>query len=339
MADPYSAAEGLVRVYPAREPRGTGLVWAHGGGFAAGDLDMPEADWVARSIAARGTTVVSIDYRLAPTPAEWTPDGATRPGHRFPAGSDDVLAAWSWTVDNAARLRIDPARIAIGGASAGANLVTGAVLRMPSAGDATLPALVVLAYPTLLAEQPAPGPDLRALLDADPEADHFGPDAVLGMYENYLGGPVAGAPLAAIPGLATPDDLADFPPTLMINGEVDELRVSGEHFAATLATAGRDIETVVEPGTTHGHLNRPAEAAASLSIDRIAARLAALPTAFSARPLSSSTPARPRQDVGAPAAHPQDAAAELTTTPAPPRQHAGAASVHSHIAAGEPTSL
>ena len=49
------------------------------------------------------------------------------------------------------------------------------------------------------------------------------------------------APLPAIPGLATAEDLAHFPPTLMINGEVDELRVSGEHFARTLAAAGRDI--------------------------------------------------------------------------------------------------
>ncbi|WP_345800599.1 alpha/beta hydrolase fold domain-containing protein [Microbacterium sp. AZCO] len=286
MADPYSAADGLVRVYPAREPDGSGLVWAHGGGFAAGDLDMPEADWVARSIATRGTTVVSVDYRLAPLPASWSPDGAERPGHHYPAGSDDILAAWSWTLDNAARLRIDTTRLALGGASAGANLVTGAVLRMPSAGVAARPALLVLAYPTLLAQQPAPDAALRAALDADPEADHFGPEAVRGMYENYLGGPIAGAPLAAIPGLATPADLAEFPPTLMINGEVDELRVSGELFAATLAAAGRDVEAVTERGTTHGHLNRPAEAAASLSIDRIRARLAALPTDSPAFPTS-----------------------------------------------------
>jgi len=45
-----------VRVYPAREPNGTGLVWAHGGAFAFGDLDMPESDWVASQLAARGTT-------------------------------------------------------------------------------------------------------------------------------------------------------------------------------------------------------------------------------------------------------------------------------------------
>ena len=113
--------------------------------------------------------------------------------------------------------------------------------------------------------------------DARPDADTFGPESVLEMYRNYLGGSVDGAPLAAIPGLATADDLAGFPPTLMLNGEVDELRVSGEVFAATLAEAGREIEVVVELGTIHGHLNRPDEPAASASLDRIATRLRAIP--------------------------------------------------------------
>ena len=58
----------------------------------------------------------------------------------------------------------------------------------------------MLAYPTLLAVQPAPDAALRAALDAQPEADSFGPEAVRGMYENYLGGPIDDAPLAAIPG-------------------------------------------------------------------------------------------------------------------------------------------
>jgi acetyl esterase len=281
MDEPYSAAGGLVRVYPPTSPpgmipNGAGLVWAHGGGFAGGDLDMPEADGVARALAARGVTVVSVDYALAPTPpARAGAIGVSaRGGAHYPAASDDVIAAFRWAFDS----ELCPGPWALGGASAGANLATGATLRLLR--DVGLsPALVVLAYPTLLAVQPQPDAALRAALDADPEADTFGPDAVLGMYENYLGRPVDGAPLPAIPGLATADDLAHFPPTLMINGDTDELRVSGEHFAATLASAGRDIAVITEPGTRHGHLNRPEEPAAAASIDRIAARLAALPPA------------------------------------------------------------
>ncbi|MDQ0894373.1 alpha/beta hydrolase [Agromyces ramosus] len=277
LSEPYAAADGLVRVYTASAGDAAtdapttgptpGLVWAHGGGFVAGDLDMPEADWVARTLAARGITVVSIDYRLVGD------------GCRYPAPSDDVLAAWRWTLDNAGELGIDPARTAIGGASAGANLVTGAVLRLLAEAVSTpLPAGVFLAYPTLLAVQPAPDAALRALLDADPAADRFGPANVRAMYEGYLGGPVDDAPLAAVPGRAAASELAGFPPVLMINDEADELRVSGEAFAATLVEAGVPLELVVEPGTEHGHLNRPGEPAASDSIERVVRWIGTLTT-------------------------------------------------------------
>ena len=273
MSAPHSAADGLVRVYPAADPDGSGLVWAHGGAFAFGDIDMPESDWVGRELAARGTTVVSVDYRLAPVPAGFRDDLPARDGEHFPAGSDDMVAAFRWARAKAEGLGIRPDALAIGGTSAGGNLAAGAVLRL---GTGELPALVVLAYPTLLAVQPEPDAELRAKLDADPEADLFRRDSVLWMYENYLGGPVDDAPIAAVPGLATASDLAAFPPTLMVNGDVDELRVSGEHFAASLAAAGREIDVVFEPGTRHGHLNRPEEEAATRTIERIAARLKTL---------------------------------------------------------------
>ena len=273
---PTSEAGGLIRLYRAAEPDGTGLVWMHGGGFAFGDLDMPEADAVARGLAAAGTTVFSVDYRLAPVPPAW--DGADqqtddRSGNRYPAASDDVLRAWQWAASHAEELGVT--RLAIGGASAGANLATGATLRLLGEGG-ILPRLVVLAYPTLLAVQPAPGPALRAALAAHPEHDRFGADVVREMYENYLGHSVIGAPIAAVPGLASTDELRGFPPTLMINSEIDELSVSGDVFAATLRAAGGDVDVVVEPGTDHGHLNRPEHPGFAASMARIVQRFAAL---------------------------------------------------------------
>lgn len=271
MTEPYDAADGLVRVYPAdaAAPDQTSaghtsaghtpaLVWAHGGGFRGGDLDMPEAHWTSGALAARGITVVSVDYRHAGN------------GFRYPVPSDDILTAWAWTLDHADELGIDQGRLAIGGASAGANLVTGAVLRLlaDDTRGLPLPAGVFLAYPTLLAEQPAPEPELAALLAANPSAAHdssYVPD----MYENYFGGPVDGAPLAVVPGRAAASDLAGFPPVLMINSEIDHLRVSGEVFAATLVDADIPLELATEPGAMHGHLNRPGEPAASDSIERI----------------------------------------------------------------------
>ena len=88
-----------VRIYepPAGERTGRPcLVWAHGGGFLGGDLDMREADWTAREVCARaGAVVVSVDYRLAV-------DGVS-----YPVPHDDTVAAVAWVRDNAAALGID----------------------------------------------------------------------------------------------------------------------------------------------------------------------------------------------------------------------------------------
>ncbi|MFJ4173129.1 alpha/beta hydrolase [Microbacterium sp. NPDC089696] len=262
-----------VRTYVPEAPAGPGLVWAHGGGFAAGDLDMPEADWVARELADRGIVVVSVDYALAPVPGSWalTPDARERAGAHYPIASDEVEAAFRWAVTSG--LATGP--WSIGGASAGANLATGAALRL-SHGTGPVPALAVLAYPTLHAVQGAPNAALRAALDADPEADRSGPDPVRAMYENYLGGSVETADLYAVPGLAASDVLSRFPATIMINGDVDELRVSGETFSAALRDAGVATDISTEPGVRHGHLNQPDLPGAIASIERFAARILSL---------------------------------------------------------------
>src|SRR5690606_30654719 len=153
---------------------------------------------------------------------------------RFPAGSDDTLAAWGWPLAHATELGADPTPLFAGGASAGANRAAAAVRRLRGHAPATAtpppPAGLVLAPPTLLAAHPDPPAALRAALAADPDADVFTPSAVRAMYETYLGGPVEDAPLAAVPGRATAADLAGFPATIMINSSTDELRVSGEAF-------------------------------------------------------------------------------------------------------------
>ncbi|WP_194762746.1 alpha/beta hydrolase [Microbacterium sp. UFMG61] len=261
-----------VRVYTPDNPAGPGLVWAHGGGFAAGEIDMPEADWVARSFADRGIVVVSVDYALAPFPRTWAAaaDAPERDGVHYPVASDEVEHAFRWAVDSG----LADGPWSIGGASAGGNLATGAALRL-SHGSGPVPALAVLAYPTLHAVQGGPDAALRSALDADPEADTFGPDPVRVMYENYLGGPVDDADVYAVPGTASVDELRNFPATIMINDEIDELRVSGEAFGASLRDAGIDLDISTEPGTRHGHLNKPDLAAATASIDRFARRILA----------------------------------------------------------------
>ena len=92
------------------------LVWFHGGGWVIGSAE--QSLHTARDLAAgAGCVVVVPDYRLAPE-------------HPFPAAFDDALAVTRSVVDQAGQVSGDPARIAVGGDSAGGNLAAVAALEV-----------------------------------------------------------------------------------------------------------------------------------------------------------------------------------------------------------------
>ena len=279
-----------VRVYePAADvERVAGLVWVHGGAFMHGDLDMPEADWVARSLADLGVVVVSVEYRLAPEFDYRAPAVVDAPGGaRFPIASEEVTFAYGWAPD--AGLGVGQRRWSLGGASAGGNLAAGASLRLRDAGGPQ-PRSVVLAYPVAHYELPAPSPELAAKIAALPPERNFPPEAMRAMGANYLGRSDLPISPYAHPG---GQDLRGLPPTFVITSDHDALRSSGEAYCAELAAAGVDVLLVREDSTYHGHLNEPQTAGAARSIARIAAWLIAdglVGTAHEAPHDRSSTP-------------------------------------------------
>jgi len=236
-----------VRIYsPSAEvPVGAPcLVWLHGGGFIGGDLDMHEADWTAREVCvAAGAVVVSVDYRLAVG------------GVCYPVPHDDTVAAVTWVRDRAEELGVDPARITIGGASAGGNLTAGAAVRLRDR-DGWVPAALALVYPVLHARVPPPPPSLAAALAELPPVFRSSPGEERPLTENYLGGPLSSADGYAFAANAILDRLC---PTLVLNAEYDNLRPSGEAFTAALALAGVDVLQLTVRGMLHGFLNLPAE--------------------------------------------------------------------------------
>ena len=122
-----------IRIYT---PHGTGpfplLVFYHGCGFVLCSLDTH--DGMCRNLCAGvGCVVASVDYRLAPE-------------HKFPAGINDCLHATRWAAAHAAELGADPARVAIAGDSAGANMAAVTALRLRNEGGPALCGQLLL-YP------------------------------------------------------------------------------------------------------------------------------------------------------------------------------------------------
>jgi acetyl esterase/lipase len=235
------------------------LVWLHGGAFLAGDLDMAEADWTARELARRaGAVAVSVDYRLC------------NDGVHYPVPHDDVVAAFRWVRDSATELGIDPGRISIGGASAGANLAAGAALKLRDA-DGQPPASLIFAYGVAHTVLPPMSADHAALMREVPPVMQFPPE-IHGFFNvNYLGGPLSKADGYAFPALA---DLRGLCPTLVLNAEYDDLRTSGQAFAAALAAAGVDVRQVMIASILHGFLSLPASIGpVAEALDLIAAEL------------------------------------------------------------------
>jgi acetyl esterase/lipase len=238
-----------VRVYDDGRGDGTGdgsrpcLVWMHGGGFMMGNLDMPEADWTSRELARRaGAVVVSVDYRLCTD------------GVHHPVPHDDVVAAVRWVRESAPALGVDPGRVSVGGASAGANLAAGAALKLRDA-DGRPPARLVFAYGVAHSVIPPLSADHAALMREVPAQLKFPPEATGFLNLNYLGGPLSTADGYAFPALA---DLRGLCPTLVLNAEYDDLRSSGQAFTAALAAAGVDVRQVMVASMLHGFLNLPA---------------------------------------------------------------------------------
>jgi acetyl esterase len=227
------------RLYvPGGLPAGTPaplLVYFHGGGWVVGDLDTH--DGVCRFLAAAaGTTVLSIDYRLAPE-------------HPFPAAVEDSWAAFNWAIANAAELAVDPNRIAVGGDSAGGNLAA-VVSLLARAGGGAMPAMQLLIYPATDSADDTRSRQLFSdgFLLTRGDMDYF--------EAHYL--PVrsdADDPRVSV--LRAPD-LSGLPPAYVATAGFDPLRDEGEAYALRMREAGVQVALRRHPGLIHSFANETA---------------------------------------------------------------------------------
>jgi acetyl esterase/lipase len=233
VAGPEGAPPVPVRMYsPAGDAPATGrpaLLDIHGGGFCSGSIDMEHA-FAAQIARELGAICVAVEYRLAPE-------------HPFPAGVEDCYAALRFLHDEAATLGIDPARIAVGGQSAGGGLTAATVLLARDRGGPPV-CFQFLGIPEL--DHRLDTPSMRAFVDTP---IWHRPNAEIS-WRNYLGDDVDEVSCYASPAIAT--DLRGLPPAYITTMEYDPLRDEGIVYAMRLMEAGVSVELHSFPGTFHG---------------------------------------------------------------------------------------
>ena len=202
---------------------GPALLWIHGGGYVIGHPGQD--DELCRRFARRlGVTVASVDYRLAPE-------------HPYPAPVEDCYSALTWL---AALPSVDPARVAIGGASAGGGLAAALAFVARDRGEVA-PAAQLLVYPMLddrtVDRDGLDNPGLRLWNQSN---NKFGWSAYLGDAD----------PDVAVPARRT--DLRGLPPAWMGVGTFDLFHDEDLAYAERLKAAGVPCDVEVVAGAFHG---------------------------------------------------------------------------------------
>ena len=217
------------------------LLWMHPGGMTLLSADSEDEANAARALKHM-CLVISVDYRLAPE-------------NPYPAAPDDCYAALLWTADNASVLGIDPMRIVVGGASAGAGLAASTALR---ARDESGPEILfqLLTYPML--DHRNETPSSYGVVD---EFRVWNRQANLISWNAYVGA------LDEVPTYASPSlesNLTNLPPAFISVGSLDNFVDECIDYAQRLMQAGVPTDLRVYSGAFHGSVGMVAHSPISV---------------------------------------------------------------------------
>jgi len=203
-------------------------VYLHGGGWVLLSPDS-HARLTKQLAVGAGAVVVSIDYRLAPE-------------NPYPAALDDCVAAFRWVRENATSLGGDPARVSLGGDSAGGNLAAAVTLRLLAEGHEPPSSVLMICPSTDLAMETE---SIRTFAPDDPIIDTPFMEFCRASYApnpDQWSDPFL-SPLHA--------DLSAFSPTCVVVGAIDPLLDDGVAFAEKLRQSGREVVLQRHDGMPH----------------------------------------------------------------------------------------
>ncbi|TAJ91161.1 MAG: alpha/beta hydrolase [Reyranella sp.] len=205
------------------------LIYYHGGGFVIGTIETHDS--TCRRLANKSRCqVISIDYRLSPE-------------HPFPAPIDDGIAAFRHIRDHADTFGADPARLAVGGDSAGGAVAAVVCQAMRDAKEAG-PAFQMLIYPATDSSKESGSRQQFA------EGYFLTKGLMDWFWKAYVPAGTDLSDLRLSPLLAK--DFTGLPPAFVLTAGHDPLRDEGRAYANRLIDAGVKTTYVNYPGTIHG---------------------------------------------------------------------------------------
>ena len=223
-----------VRCYHPSKPGladGAALVYLHGGGYIVGSLD--QFDTAMRLFAENsGAQVYAVDYKLAPE-------------YKFPVQIEEDEFVVRWLHQHAKERGVDPARIALGGDSAGGNQTCVVALKLRDEGGPKL-ALQMPIYP----EAALPF-NTRAGIE-NRSGSYVDTAGVLLFAWCYIPQGVDYSQPYITP-LNAPSH-ANLPKTLLVTCGFDMLRDVAHAYGLKLAAAGNDLTYVHYDDLPHGFI-------------------------------------------------------------------------------------
>jgi acetyl esterase/lipase len=235
-------AEGSIpaRLYRASSTASASVVFFHGGGWVAGDLNTHDRN--ARALAlALDAVVLSVDYRRPPEV-------------RFPGALDDAVAATRWAARNIRRLGGDTRRLAVTGDSAGGQLAASVALACRDGGPPLKAQMLVYPATDVAGAYKSPVENAKYPSRAQNAEGYFlTADAMRFFASEYLSTKSDGYDWRVSPLRAT--SLKGLPPTVVCTAEFDPLCDEGDAYASALRDAGVEIAHFREPGMIHGYFS------------------------------------------------------------------------------------
>ena len=232
-----TAADGteldLAWYSPTAESSGAAVLYLHGGGMIYSLAEAgPAYDAAMRSyVAATGTPMLMVDYRVAPE-------------HPDPTPVEDCYTALCWLAENTTALGVDATRLAVAGDSAGGGLAAGVSLLARDRGGPALAAQLLI-YPMLDDRTTTPDPALAT------ELLTWNYDDNITGWGALLGDRAGGDDVSVYAAPARAQDLAGLPPTYIDVGDLDIFRDEDIAYAVRLSAAGVPTELHLHPGCPH----------------------------------------------------------------------------------------